>query len=95
MRASPRGSTHPAAHDLSYCGSTEPSYKSCRGEDKVATLAFLVPRTGIEPVWPIGPTDFKSVASTNSATWANDWRLGSESNRRPRLCRPLHDHSAT
>ena len=23
------------------------------------------------------------------------WRLGSESNRRPRLCRPLHDHSAT
>jgi hypothetical protein len=23
------------------------------------------------------------------------WRLGSESNRRTRLCRPLHDHSAT
>ena len=23
------------------------------------------------------------------------WRLGSESNRRRRLCRPLHDHSAT
>src|SRR5688572_10644974 len=23
------------------------------------------------------------------------WRRGSESNRRPRLCRPLHDHSAT
>ena len=23
------------------------------------------------------------------------WRLGSESNRRPRLCRPLHNHSAT
>ncbi len=25
----------------------------------------------------------------------NYWRRGSESNRRPRLCRPLHDHSAT
>ena len=24
-----------------------------------------------------------------------DWRLRSESNRRTRLCRPLHDHSAT
>jgi hypothetical protein len=24
-----------------------------------------------------------------------DWRLGSESNRRTRLCRPLHNHSAT
>src|SRR5882672_4396259 len=24
-----------------------------------------------------------------------NWRRGSESNRRPRLCRPLHDHSAT
>ena len=31
--------------------------------------------------------------------WAEEdliyWRRGSESNRRPRLCRPLHDHSAT
>ena len=26
---------------------------------------------------------------------ACDWRRGSESNRRTRLCRPLHDHSAT
>src|ERR1700720_4438413 len=25
----------------------------------------------------------------------DDWRRGSESNRRRRLCRPLHDHSAT
>src|SRR5690606_2217032 len=25
----------------------------------------------------------------------DNWRLRSESNRRPRLCRPLHDHSAT
>src|SRR4029079_12026250 len=26
---------------------------------------------------------------------AKSWRRGSESNRRTRLCRPLHDHSAT
>ncbi len=47
------------------------------------------------------PRDFKSLASTCSATRARGppqgrrWRLGSESNRRTRLCRPLHDHSAT
>ena len=42
--------------------------------------------------------DFKSAASTNSATRARrqeKWRLGSESNRRGRLCRPQHNHSAT
>ena len=27
--------------------------------------------------------------------WSRHWRLRSESNRRTRLCRPLHDHSAT
>jgi|GEM_PF-5709039 hypothetical protein len=27
--------------------------------------------------------------------WYDKWRLRSESNRRRRLCRPLHDHSAT
>ena len=40
------------------------------------------------------PRDFKSLASTCFATWAI-WRLRPESNRRTRLCRPLHDHSAT
>jgi TolB-like protein/tetratricopeptide (TPR) repeat protein len=33
--------------------------------------------------------DFKAEAE------GKKWRLGSESNRRPRLCRPLHNHSAT
>jgi hypothetical protein len=28
-------------------------------------------------------------------TLGSNWRLRSESNRRPRLCRPLHNHSAT
>ena len=48
-------------------------------------------RTGTRKI----STDFKSVASTNSATRAQKLRQGSESNRRPRLCRPLHNHSAT
>ena len=55
--------------------------------------------------------DFKSLVSTSFTTRArggdcvrkklgavaleSGWRRGSESNRRPRLCRPLHDHSAT
>src|SRR5512137_2278221 len=30
-----------------------------------------------------------------AAVRRRNWRLGSESNRRTRLCRPLHDHSAT
>src|SRR5207245_2372588 len=40
------------------------------------------------PVSPPGPSRRKIVPEGN-------WRRGSESNRRPRLCRPLHDHSAT
>src|SRR5436190_4282713 len=28
-------------------------------------------------------------------SWKRKWRLGSELNRRTRLCRPLHNHSAT
>ena len=42
--------------------------------------------------------DFKSLVSTYSTIRAVvnvEWRRGSESNRRTRLCRPLHDHSAT
>ena len=30
----------------------------------------VVPRAGIEPAQPLGPRDFKSLASTNSATQA-------------------------
>ena len=44
--------------------------------------------------------DFKSLVSTNSTTWANlnnyiTLRLRSESNRRRRICNPLHNHFAT
>ena len=34
-------------------------------------------------------------ANEREALGNKKWRLGSESNRRPRLCRPLHNHSAT
>ena len=60
----------------------------------------MVPGAGVEPARPRWPADFKSAASTSSATRARvravgKWRLGPESNGRPRLCRPLHNHSAT
>ena len=32
----------------------------------------MVPGAGIEPAQPLGPRDFKSLASTNSATQAFD-----------------------
>ena len=35
-------------------------------------LIFLVPRAGIEPAHPQGARDFKSLASTNSATQAEE-----------------------
>ena len=43
-------------------------------------LLLLVPRAGIEPARDIVPRDFKSLASTNSATQArkNSQKLGGE-----------------
>lgn len=45
-------------------------------------------------------SELASDAACGSRPWMDDlplqtWRPGSESNRRTRLCRPLHDHSAT
>ena len=42
----------------------------------------------------------RTVPTTKNPPWGGfsldaQWRPGSESNRRTRLCRPLHDHSAT
>lgn len=39
----------------------------------------MVPRTGIEPVRSLGSADFKSAASTNSATQAREIFLEAES----------------
>jgi hypothetical protein len=55
----------------------------------------MVPGAGVEPARNKIPRDFKSLASTNFATQAIINRPRPESNRRKRLCRPLHDHSAT
>ena len=52
----------------------------------------MVPETGLEPVQEVIPRDFKSLASTNSATPAEinwKWRHLPDSNRRWRFCRPL------
>ena len=59
------------------------------------SFLYMVPGAGLEPARMLSPRDFKSLASTNFATRAFYLRLESESNRRPRLCRPLHNHSAT
>ena len=47
--------------------------------------------------WPrLGPIlRSPTLALAGLATVRFGWRRGSESNRRRRLCRPLHDHSAT
>ena len=67
--------------------------------------------TGLEPAWlaprdfkslvytnfttrPVNLERVRDRASPQLVT-ASCWRRGSESNRRTRLCRPLHDHSAT
>ncbi len=41
------------------------------------------------------PLDSPSPFDSGKKPEREIWRLGSESNRRTRLCRPLHDHSAT
>jgi hypothetical protein len=38
------------------------------------SIFYLVPGAGIEPAQPRGPRDFKSLASTNSATQADESR---------------------
>ena len=44
-----------------------------KGPAKMAKpLIVMVPGAGIEPAQPLGPRDFKSLASTNSATQAFD-----------------------
>ena len=41
---------------------------------------------------------YQGLMCCGGFVWSQEkvrWRLGSESNRRKRCCRPLHDHSAT
>ena len=63
-----------------------------------------MPGAGIEPARLAAP-DFKSGMSTNFiirahhnaqiSTHQEKWRRRPDSNRRRRLCRPLHNHFAT
>ena len=47
------------------------------------------------PVSPPGRASRQNKKASRKCKRAERWRLRSESNRRTRLCRPLHDHSAT
>ena len=74
-------------------------------------LCGVVGEAGLEPAWlaprdfkSLVYTNFttRPLRCSNpgpglAAIWQTPqvWRRGSESNRRTRLCRPLHDHSAT
>ena len=65
----------------------------------------VVPGVGVEPTWPCGRGILSPmrlpVSPPGPMTMVphcaarGKWRPGSELNRRTRLCRPLHDHSAT
>ena len=47
---------------------TRPAWKAGVLPLNYTRITTMVPRTGLEPVREILPTDFKSVASANSAT---------------------------
>ncbi len=55
---------------------------------------YMVPRAGIEPAWCYHRGILNPLRLPVSPP-GHVWRLRPESNRRTRLCRPLHDHSAT
>jgi hypothetical protein len=48
------------------------SIKKASSRRDLLVSSLLVPGTGLEPVWIIHPRDFKSLASTDFATWASD-----------------------
>ena len=47
------------------------------------------------PISPSGRNVHAQGYTSVPQRFVEEWRPGSESNRRTRLCRPLHDHSAT
>ena len=58
----------------------------------------MVPGAGLEPARPLSRGILSPLClpiPPPGQYIAKFWRLRSESNRRPRLCRPLHNHSAT
>src|SRR5258708_5709272 len=67
-----------------------------QAEEEIAA-GGVVPGAGFEPAWPcgLGILSPLRLPVPPPGRVESRWRRGSESNRRPRLCRPLHDHSAT
>src|SRR5262245_6558382 len=88
-------------------GPEPPRFRSCclfsdtRGSGRVeipTALRGVVPGAGFEPARPHGQgilSPQRLPVTPSGRTRFRHWRRGSESNRRTRLCRPLHDHSAT
>src|SRR5688500_14018999 len=58
----------------------------------------MVPGAGLQPARPFGRGILSplrlAISPPGRGSITKYWRRESESNRRPRLCRPLHDHSA-
>ncbi len=80
------------------------------GVDRGVDGMIVVPGAGIEParcchrgilsplrlpVSPPGQTRRNCTEAVREDQKGRIWRLSPESNRGPRLCRPLHNHSAT
>ena len=63
--------------------------------NRIACSRALVPGAGLEPTRPCGQGILSPQRLPITPPGQHNWRRGSESNRRTRLCRPLHDHSAT
>ena len=55
----------------------------------------MVPRAGVEPARSCPRGILSPLRLPVSPPGHNLWRLRPESNRRTRLCRPLHNHFAT
>ena len=55
----------------------------------------MVPGAGLEPARDCSRGILSPLRLPISPPGHKRWRLRPESNRRPRLCRPLHNHSAT
>ena len=74
-----------------------PNVESALHQWPARRVGCLVPRAGLEPARPCGQRILspQRLPIPPPGLRREKWRLGSESNRRPRLCRPLHNHSAT
>jgi hypothetical protein len=80
-----------SAFDYKWCPRPD-SNRHGRSRGILSPLCLPVSPPG--PGWGCG-LGCRAAAARSRAVEGGSWRLRSESNRRPRLCRPLHNHSAT